>query len=783
MTTDSPALPTQTSALPNMPAIELTLPIEGMTCASCSNRVERFLRKTDGVLEANVNLATEQAHVRFDPALVGRDELNHAVEAAGYNVREETVVEDASLDAAAAADADRRARETRRLGWEALAAIVAGALMMAATLFLTPLIPLEQLNLILIVPATLVQFGLGRRFYLAAGRAARHGSANMSTLVVLGTTAAWLYSTAVTLAPSFVVSAGMEPMTYFDSAAVIIGLVLFGRWLEARAKAQTAGAVRRLAGLQPRTARVVRDGLELDVALAEVQPGDVVRVRPGEKVPVDGRIVDGSSAVDQSMLTGEAMPVAKGAGDEVIGGTLNTTGSFLFRTTRVGRDTVLAQIVRLVEQAQGSKAPIQRLADTVTQWFVPLVLALATFTFLVWMLVGPEPRLTYALVATISVLIIACPCAMGLATPTAIMVATGKGAEAGILIRGGEALEQAEKIDTVVFDKTGTLTRGRPEVVEIIGTPAAAASDVLRLAAAVESGSEHPLAAAIVERARHDEIVAPASTNFEATAGHGAHATVEGAHAIVGNERLMADHGIDVAPLRAAVEEAAAAGRTTVYVARDDVLLGAISISDPVRPEAAPAIATLKQRGIDAWLLTGDHRLVAENVAAAVGIPADHVIADVLPADKQARISALQAAGRRVAMVGDGINDAPALAQADVGVAIGTGTDVAIEASDVTLVGGDPRLVPAAIELSRRTMRTIRQNLFWAFAYNVVLIPVAMGVLYPFTGVLLDPILAAAAMAFSSVSVVANSLRLRRFTPAVPVGTDKGRVTAAAPTG
>ena len=773
MTTDSPAVP-------EMPAIELSLPIEGMTCASCSNRVERFLRKTDGVLEANVNLATEQALVRFDPAVVGREELSHAVEAAGYNVRAETAIADESLDAAAVADADRRARETRRLGWEALVALVAGALMMAATLFLTPLIALEQLNLILLVPATLVQFGLGWRFYVAAGRAARHGSANMSTLVVLGTSAAWLYSTVVTLAPSLVANAGMAPMTYFDSAALIIGLVLFGRWLEARAKAQTAGAVRRLAGLQPHSARVVRDGLELDVALAELQPGDVVRVRPGEKVPVDGRIVEGSSAIDQSMLTGEAIPVAKGSGDEVIGGTLNTTGSFLFRATRVGRDTVLAQIVRLVEQAQGSKAPIQRLADSVTAWFVPLVLAIAAFTFVVWMLVGPEPRLTYALVATISVLIIACPCAMGLATPTAIMVATGRGAEAGILIRGGEALEQAEKIDAVVFDKTGTLTRGRPEVFAVLASPAATPDEVLRVAAAVEAGSEHPLAAAIVERAQRDGIGATAGADFEATAGHGAHATVDGAHAIVGNERLMTDHDIDIAGLRAAVAGAAAQGRTTVYVARDNVLLGAISISDPIRPEAAAAIAALKQRGIDAWLLTGDNGLVAASVAAAVGISADRVIADVLPADKQAHISALQAAGRHVAMVGDGINDAPALAQANVGVAIGTGTDVAIEASDVTLVGGDPRLVPAAIELSRRTMRTIRQNLFWAFAYNVVLIPVAMGVLYPFTGILLDPILAAGAMAISSVTVVTNSLRLRRFTPAVPVSGDKGLVVAPA---
>ena len=773
MTTNSPG---EAYSAPSVPTIEMSLPIEGMTCASCSNRVQRFLGKTDGVVEANVNLATERALVRFDPAIVGRDELVRAVEDAGYGVRVEAPIADAALDAAAAADADRRALETRRLGWEAGAALVSGAVMMAASLWLTPLIALEQLNLLLLVPATIVQFGLGRRFYIAASRAARHGTANMSTLVVLGTTAAWLYSVAVTLAPGLVSAAGLAPMTYFDSAAVIIGLVLFGRWLEARAKAQTVGAVRRLAALQPHSARVVRDGREVDVDPAHVQPGDIVRIRPGEKVPVDGRIVDGSSTLDESMLTGEAMPVAKGVGDEVIGGTLNTTGSFQFRATRVGRDTVLAQIVRLVEQAQGSRAPIQRLADSVTAWFVPVVIAIAALTFSVWMLFGPEPRLTYALVTTISVLIIACPCAMGLATPTAIMVATGRAAEAGVLIRGGEALEQAEKIDTVVFDKTGTLTRGRPEVVSVMPGIGLDEGEVVRVAAAVEASSEHPLAAAIVERAQRDAIKFSTGSSFEATAGHGAHATVDGQHVIVGNERLMADHDVDVAPLRAAVAHAAAGGQTAVYVARASTLLGVIAISDTVRPEARAAVAALSANHIETWLLTGDSRLVAENVAAAVGIPADHVVADVLPADKQLRIKDLQAAGRRVAMVGDGINDAPALAQADVGIAIGTGTDVAIEASDVTLVGGDPRLVPAAINLSRRTMRTIRQNLFWAFAYNVVLIPVAMGVLYPFLGLLLDPVLAAAAMALSSVTVVGNSLLLRRFRPAVPVGDDEGRL-------
>ncbi|HEY7024604.1 MAG TPA: heavy metal translocating P-type ATPase [Candidatus Limnocylindrales bacterium] len=765
MTTDSPVRP---SALPQLPAIELSLPIEGMTCASCSNRVQRFLSKTDGVVEANVNLATERAQVRFDPTVTGREELVRAVEDAGYGVRTEPDSTDEAFDAAAAADAERRAQETRRLGWEAAVALTLGLAMMVASLWLTALIPLEQLNVLLFVPATLVQFGLGRRFYVAAGRAARHGSANMSTLVVLGTSAAWLYSTIVTLAPDLVTGALVEPMTYYDSAAVIVGLVLLGRWLEARARNQTQGAVRRLAGLQPSSARVVRDGREVDIDLSQVHAGDLIRVRPGEKVPVDGRIVEGSSGIDESMLTGEAMPVTKGDGDEVIGGTLNGTGSFLFRATRVGRDTVLTQIVRMVEQAQGSKAPIQRLADAVTAWFVPLVLVTAIATFVIWMLFGPEPRLTYALVTTVSVLIIACPCAMGLATPTAIMVATGRGAEAGILIRGGEALEQAERIQVVVFDKTGTLTRGRPEVIEIAVNPEQRAFDedrIMRIAAAVESSSEHPLAAAIVARAGRDGIVFVPGTKFEATAGHGAHAMVDGAHALVGNERLMADHAVDVGPLREQVARFAARGQTAVYVALEQSLLGVIAIGDAVRTESETAVAAIRRAGIDTWLLTGDSYAVAHSVATSVGIPGDRVISDVLPADKQLRIKGLQATGRRVAMVGDGINDAPALAQADIGIAIGSGTDVAIEASDVTLVGGDPRLVGAAIRLSARSMHIIRQNLFWAFAYNVVLIPVAMGALYPVTGLLLDPVIAAAAMAISSVSVVTNSLRLKRFDP------------------
>jgi Cu+-exporting ATPase len=764
------------------PQIELTLPIEGMTCASCVNRVERYLRKTDGVLEANVNLATEQARVRFNPTVVGRDELTRAVVAAGYAVRADVAGADAdgALDAAASADAQRRERETRQLAFEAAAAIATGLVMMALALWPTPILALEQLNWLLLVPATLVQFVLGRRFYVSASRAARHASANMSTLVVLGTTAAWLYSAVITVWPNLVMNAGLEPMTYFDSAAVIIGLVLAGRWLEARARSATIGAVRRLAGLQARVARVVRDGREMDVALAEVQAGDLVRVRPGEKVPVDGRIVEGTSALDESMLTGEPMPVAKGVGDEVIGATLNTSGSFVFRATRVGRDTVLAQIVRLVEEAQGSKAPIQRLADAVTAWFVPAVLVLALATFVVWLVLGPEPRATFALVNLISVLVIACPCAMGLATPTAIMVGTGRGAEQGVLIRGGEALESAERIDTVVFDKTGTLTRGRPALAEVVPAPGVDTDELLRVAAAVEKGSEHPLAGAILEGAAARGVEAPNATGFEIAAGYGAHAHIDERTAVVGNARLMADHKVDLTPLAAAASSAASSAQTPVYVALDGRLLGMLAIADPVRPEAAAAITELHRRGLETWLVTGDVLAVGESVARVVGIPAAHVRAEVRPEGKIEFIREIQGRGRKAAMVGDGINDAPALAQADLGVAIGTGTDVAMEASDVTLVGGDPRLVATAINLSKQTMRTIRQNLFWAFAYNVVLIPVAMGVLYPFTGILLDPILAAAAMALSSVSVVANSLRLRRFRPPVPNQGDKGQIAPLA---
>jgi Cu+-exporting ATPase len=747
--------------------IELELPIEGMTCASCVARIERFLKKTPGVEEASVNLATERATVLLDPGIAGRDEAVAAVRAAGYDVKPEAVATAGEAGSASTladtitADDIERERAQRRTLFQAGISIAAALAFMVLMFTPQTTVAMEDLNKLILWPATFIQFWAGGRFYRAAWRAGRHGGVTMDTLVAVGTSAAWVYSVFVTMWPETIHLAGLHPETYFDSSSIIIGLILLGRWLESRAKGRTTGAIRRLIGLQATTARRIRDGVEEDVDLAIVIPGDLLRVRPGEKVPVDGVLVEGSSAVDESMLTGEPIPATKSAGDEVIGATLNTTGSFIMRAVHVGRDTALARIVELVQRAQGSKAPIQKLADRISEFFVPAVLVVAGLTFLAWLLGGPEPRVTLALTAFIGVVIIACPCAMGLATPTAIMVGTGKGAEVGILIRGGEALEAAGRVDTVVLDKTGTLTLGRPAVAAIVPAAGMDGTRLLDLAASLERGSEHPLGEAIVRRARVDELGFLPVERFEAVAGRGVHGRVDAHDVVIGSERLISELGVDSAALAEPAAAAAADGSTLAWIAVDGHLAGLFAIADPVKAESAEAIRQLTAMGLDVWLLTGDARLTAESVARQVGIPADHVIAEVLPADKDATIERLQAEGHRVAMVGDGINDAPALARADVGVAIGTGADVAIEASDVTLVGGDPRLVASAIGLSRATIRVVRQNLFWAFAYNVLLIPVAMGALYPAFGVTLNPALAAGAMALSSVSVVTNSLRLR----------------------
>lgn len=782
--------------------IELVLPVEGMTCASCVNRIERFLRKTDGVVEASVNLVTERATVQVDPSRAGRDDLVRAIEAAGYDVPRiaepaatvaaTDTTADGATPAATRTDAEAerevaRQQEQRRIGIAALVSLIVSAGIMGLMTFGDRLgLGMEDVNRLVIWPATFIQFWAGGRFLSTAWRAGRHGSVTMDTLVAVGTLAAWGSSAFVTTWPELVHRAGLMPQTWFDSSTVIIGLILTGRWLELRARGRTRGAVQALMRLQaPVALRVTeRDGVtrEEQVAIREVQPGDLLRVRAGESVPVDGTVTEGTSAVDESMLTGEAMPVVRGPGDAVIGGSINTTGSFLMHATRVGSDTVLARIVRMVEAAQGSRAPIQRLADAVSARFVPLVILLAAITFGIWAALGPQPTLAHALVAAVSVLIIACPCAMGLATPTAIMVGTGRAAEAGILIRGGAALEAAGRVDTVVFDKTGTLTLGRPEVVGITPADGLGATDpaeptdptgptpldeagLLSLAAAAERGSDHPLARAITAAAETRGVPVPPATDLDAVPGGGVLATVDGARIVAGTRRFLSAQGID------APEPDGSVPATNVLVARDGRYVGVIAIADPVRAEAAEAVAAFRRMGIEVWLVTGDGASVAHDVARRVGI--EHVLAEVLPEDKLGRVQELQAAGRKVAMVGDGINDAPALAGADVGIAIGSGADVAIEASDITLVGGDPRLAVSAIELSRRTLRVIRENLFWAFGYNVLLIPVAMGVLYPFTGITLDPALAAGAMAISSVSVVLNSLRLRRVD--VRPGTPGGR--------
>jgi P-type Cu+ transporter len=755
----------------NATKAEIQLPIEGMTCASCVNRIERFLRATDGVEEASVNLATEMATIRYLPDVTGPDRFVEAVEAAGYDIREAAPApadrsERSLADEAAAEDA-RREREAMVLLRQAVTSIAVALGIMVAMLVPQTRIPMETLNWIALVPATVIQVLAGGRFYRAAWRAARHRTTNMDTLIAVGTSAAWLYSVGVTLFPDAIHEAGLHPETYFDASSIIIGLVLLGRWLEGRAKAGTAGAIRRLIGLQPETARLHSSTGETDVPLDRVAVDDQLRVRPGEKVPVDGVVVEGASAVDASMLTGEPVPVEVTAGSEVVGGTLNRTGTFVMRATRVGRDTALARIVDAVRRAQGSKAPIQQLADRIAEVFVPTVLILATATFAVWFLVGPEPRFTLALTAFISVVVIACPCAMGLATPAAVMVGTGRGADAGILIRGGDALERAEAIDTVAFDKTGTLTLGRPTVSDVTAVDGVDRRTLVDLAASLERVSEHPLGAAIVAYANERELGFHAVADFEAVVGGGVSGSVEtqdGHRAVaVGSARWLATEGTELAPVEGSLTAAGGSGHTAAVVAIDGRAAGVIAITDPVRVEAAAAVRELTDTGIEVWLVTGDARASANAVGTQVGIPAHRIVADVRPEEKARIVERLQGRRRTVAMVGDGINDAPALARADVGIAIGTGTDIAIETAGITLMSADPRAVPAAICLSRATMTTVRQNLFWAFAYNIVLIPVAMGALVPVFGITLSPALAAGAMALSSVTVVANALRLRSY--------------------
>ncbi len=739
-----------------------TLPIKGMTCASCAARVKEALGSLDGVLAADVNFATERATVEYIPSQVGVREFKRAVKDAGYEVVTAAEGEDV-------VEKERREREAayrklkRKLFIGAALAVPVFILVFWEKLGLDALftIPRQTSFFVQFLLETPVQFWVGWQFYTGAVAAARHRTSNMNTLIAVGTSAAYIYSITATFFPSVFEVKGYEAHVYFDTAAAIIVLILLGRVLEARARGHTSEAIKKLIGLQAKTARVLRDDREMDVPIEDVEVGDIIVVRPGEKIPVDGVLIEGYSSVDESMITGESIPVEKKASDAVIGATINKTGSFKFEASKVGRDTMLAQIINMVQEAQGTKPPIARLADLIAAYFVPTVIGIATLTFLVWFFFGPEPALTYALLNFIAVLIIACPCALGLATPTSIMVGTGKGAENGILIRGGESLETAHKINAIVFDKTGTLTKGEPAVTDVVSNGGIAEKDILFYAASSEKGSEHPLGEAIVRKAEEEGVALENAKEFSAVPGHGIKSRVNGKSVLLGNEALMRDEGISLEGLVEKAAEMAYEGKTPMFLAVDGAAAGFIAVADTLKEGSKEAVESLQNIGIEVVMITGDNLRTGEAIARTVGIK--RVLAEVLPDQKAEEVKKLQAEGKVVAMVGDGINDAPALAQADVGIAIGTGTDVAMEASDITLIKGELGGVVTAIKLSKATLKNIKQNLFWAFAYNTILIPVAAGVLYPIWGILLSPIFAAFAMGMSSVTVVTNALRLRKF--------------------
>jgi Cu+-exporting ATPase len=768
-------------------SVRLDLPITGMTCAACARRIERGLSRAAGVRRAGVNFATTRATVEFDPSATDRRRLVEVVREIGYDAVDETRDESA-VDNMASTEEYRALRRKFLIA----AALSLPVLIIAMSHGRVAAFNFAGVNYLQLLLTTPVVFYCGAQFYRGAWAALRHGAADMNTLIATGTGAAYLYSLAATLAPNFFaattsgtmigmsgMSEAASPPVYFEAAGVIIALILLGRLLEARARGRASDAIRKLLDLQPKRARVMRDGREIEVAFDELSVGDLVIVRPGERVATDGVIEEGQSSIDESMLTGESLPVEKQSGDAVFGATMNRAGSFRFRATKVGRETALRQIVRLVEEAQGARAPIARLADVISGVFTPVVISIAVLTFIVWLILAPpDARFATALVRFVSVLIIACPCALGLATPTAIMVGTGRGAQLGVLVKGGEALEAAGSIDTVVLDKTGTITRGRPALTDVITARSlnneeridgdggneddVDEGELLRLVAIAERGSEHPLGEALVRGAQSRGIELNGSVaRFRALAGHGVEAEIEGRALLVGNFALMRERGVAVEALADRVAQLAAEGKTPIYAAVGGRLAGVLAVADEIKPESKEAVESLHRMGLEVLMLTGDNGATADAVARAVGIT--RTLAEVLPEGKAREIERLQRGGRRVAMVGDGLNDAPALARANLGISIGAGADVAIEASDVTLVGGDLRGVASSIALSRATLRTIKQNLFWAFAYNVVGIPVAAGLLYPFTGWLLSPVLASAAMSLSSVSVVVNSLRLRRW--------------------
>ncbi len=743
-----------------------TLKLRGMSCASCANTIERVIGRVSGVEECSVNFGMEQATVRYNPQQTDVQTIQNAVEKVGYGV---SVVEEGILTSD---DPEKIARETenRELRRKVIVGgIISSFLVMGSLPAMTglnlPWIPMWLHNFwVQFVLATPIQFWCGGQFYTNAWKAFKRHTATMDTLIALGTSVAYLYSSIVLIFPGFLTQQGLEPQVYYEAAVVIITLVLLGRLLESRAKRQTSEAIRKLMGLQAKTARIIRDDQEVDIPIEAVEIGDMVLVRPGEKIPIDGEVVEGHSTVDESMVTGESIPVQKQAGDEVIGATINKTGRFKFRTTRIGKDTVLAQIVQLVQDAQGSKAPIQRLTDQVTGAFVPAVIAIALLTFMVWFnLMG---NLTLALITTVGVLIIACPCALGLATPTSVMVGTGKGAEHGVLIKGADSLELAHKIQTIVLDKTGTLTQGKPTVTDFV-TVRGTANDnelkLIRFAASVERNSEHPLAEAVVQYAKSQQVEITDAENFEAIVGSGVQGTVSDLQVQIGTARWLKDLGIATEVLQSQAQQLESRSKTVIWMAVNGEVEAIMGITDALKPSSKEVVSRLQRMGLEVVMLTGDNCSTAESIAQEVGI--QRILAEVRPDQKAQTIRQLQSEGKRVAMVGDGINDAPALAQADLGIAIGTGTDVAIAASDITLISGDLQGIITAIQLSHATIANIKQNLFFAFIYNVAGIPIAAGVLFPIFGWLLNPIIAGAAMAFSSVSVVTNALRLRNFKP------------------
>lgn len=747
---------------------KLRMSVKGLRCASCVTQVESALTSTAGVISATVNVATSVADIEYQPGQTSLADITSAVEDSGYELVPAVAASESSVDR----HADEQAQEYRglmRKFW--FAAIVSIPVMIFSYPDFFPglreWMPMGSTNRRIVWGllglATLpVLLWSGSQFYTGMWAALKHRTANMHTLIASGITAAFMYSAVAVLFPQWFPTQALAE-AFWDVSTVVVALVVLGMALEVKAKGKTSEAIKKLVGLQAKTARVVRDGKEFDIPVEEVVVGDKIVVRPGDKVPVDGLVVSGSSSLDESMITGESMPVEKGVGDEVIGATLNKTGSFTFEATRVGKDTALANIIRMVQDAQGSKAPIQRVVDQVAAYFVPTVMILGLLAFIVWYNVGPEPRIVFSIIVFVTTLIIACPCALGLATPTSLTVGIGKGAENGILIRSGDALQTAKRLNAIVLDKTGTITKGEPELTDVLSLGDFSEDELLGLTAALERGSEHPLGEAIVRGAKSRHLVLATATDFAAIPGHGVYGRVDGHEILLGNSRLLSDRDIDSADLMADWERLAADGKTPMYIAIDNKAAGLIAVADTVKDDSAKAVKALQSMGLEVVMITGDNERTANAIARRVGI--ERVLADVLPQEKAHQIKGLQLEGKIVAMVGDGINDAPALAQANVGMAIGTGTDVAIEASDITLIKGSLAGVVTAMEISQATMRNVYQNLFGAFIYNVLGVPVAMGVLYPFMGLLLSPLIAAAAMAFSSVTVVTNANRLRYFNP------------------